>query len=107
MKITQDGESACIVATLNTSSSALPSAVLNATTTVKCSKHLPLARNKTKLIWWKALSWWEAWGPGPLDPLSGSALFSAACLKFSASHYNRRIKCSAFTAAAKISAKPS
>jgi len=34
MKITHDGESACFIATLNTTNTALPSAVLNATATV-------------------------------------------------------------------------
>jgi len=34
MKITHGGESACFIATLNTTDSALPSAVLNASATV-------------------------------------------------------------------------
>jgi len=32
-------------------------------------RQLAWTTNKIWWVWWEALCWWEAWGPGPLGPL--------------------------------------
>jgi len=33
-------------------------------------RQLAWTTNKIWRVWWEALCWWEAWGPGPLPPLN-------------------------------------
>ena len=39
-------------------------------------RQLAWTTNKIWLVWWEALCWWEAWGPGPLPPLNPALVIS-------------------------------
>jgi len=63
--------------------------------------HMSFARNKIGTVWWAALCWWEAWVPGPMNPLKSNTvryshindLYGYASVDYAHPQFQCRITC--------------